>query len=680
MEQAENDARALLNSNILTLFEPNDRGEINTAANAKFIQAFMQRVVSPNEVGNYFTADKRLNQAGIARIRNALFAAAYGKSGALEALAESPDDRVRNLTGALAMAAPKMAVLEQRIRQGDRYDVGIATHVARAADILRDIREAGLSFEDGVARVKFLGEADPLVLDLLHLFDDYSRSRVRLQEVLNNYADLAENLGTPKQKGLMNLPVQVTRADLLQKAVSMMEEKHGKGREAIPSERVEGEPQGPGVSGPPEKVEGTPAGGEPTPKPQGITAADIKRLYPDISDEQAAILAADPELRAAVAKGNWEAILRQKAAEQVSDIGAQKGLGIGGGGLFDVEPEPPEPRTSSKAEVLAAFDAGDADTLSEALLPEGMAKGIASPGQFQTPVVKPDVANDIIAKAREFGLEPSGRGEYPDGRVSISFRKALERADEEWQQNPLVQSFIERGWDVVKPGTEEEAKAYIAQGYQPSTQLLGIFYKKPEHELAWEESLKRTGTARNGNVSVKIVTHPAGEDYTVEVVENGQRRMLEGEPISLSEARLEAIDILRQAYKRASGKTMPRTKPPSQAQGEPEAEATASRKLAQRIVAWLREPAARAGKMSNRDLFDMADEAFGGTQAEGKYSPKDAYDAMELGVNLHIASRPDLHNPHVTVAEDVKATATNLGLLTMRLPTQAMRTEEQQEF
>ncbi|MDI6854804.1 MAG: strawberry notch family protein [Deltaproteobacteria bacterium] len=676
MEQAENDARALLNGNILTLFEPNDRGEINTAANAAFVQAFMHRVVSPNEVGNYFTADKRLNQAGIARIRNALFAAAYGKSGALEALAESPDDRVRNLTGALAMAAPKMAVLEQRIRQGDRYDVGIATHVARAADILRDIREAGLTFEDGVARVKFLGEADPLVLDLLHLFNDYSRSRVRLQAVLSNYADLAENLGTPKQKGLMNLPVQVTRADLLQKAVSMMEEKHGKGREAIPSERVESEPQGPGVPGPPEKVEGTPAGGEPTPKPQGVTAADIKRLYPDISDEQAAILAADPELRAAVAKGNWEAILRQKAAEQVSDIGAQKGLGIGGGGLFDVEPEP---RTISKAEVLEALDAGDADTLNAALIPEGSLKGTASPGQFQTPAVKPDVAEDIIAKAREFGLEPAGRGEYPDGRVSVSFRKALERADEKWRQHPLVQSMVERGWEVVRAQNEAEAKAYVGQGYQPSTQLIGILYKRPEHEIAWEKSLERTGTARHGDVTVRVVPHPSGDDYAIEVVENGNRRMLAGEPMSLPEARLEAIDILRQAYKQASGETTPVTKPPSQAQGEPEAEATASRKLAQRIVAWLREPAARAGNLSNREFFDMADEAFGGTMAEGKYSPKDAYDALELGVNLYIASRPDLHNPHGT-AEDIKLAVTNLGLMLDRLPTQAMRTEEQQEF
>lgn len=66
-----------------------------------------------------------------------------------------------------------------------------------------------------------------------------------------------------------------------------------------------------------------------TPK---VTPAEIQRVYPDISPEQAQILAQNPELRKQVAKGNWEALARQKGQGQVSDIGAQKGLeGIGTG-------------------------------------------------------------------------------------------------------------------------------------------------------------------------------------------------------------------------------------------------------------------------------------------------------------------------------------------------------------
>jgi hypothetical protein len=35
-------------------------------------------------------------------------------------------------------------------------------------------------------------------------------------------------------------------------------------------------------------------------------------------------------------------------------------------------------------------------------------------------------------------------------------------------------------------------------------------------------------------------------------------------------------------------------------------------------------------------------EAFGGTQAEGKYTPKDAYDAAEAGMNLWLQNAPRL--------------------------------------
>lgn len=60
--------------------------------------------------------------------------------------------------------------------------------------------------------------------------------------------------------------------------------------------------------------------------PLELTPEQIKKTYPDISDAQAEILARDPELRAQFAKGNWEALLRQKAQAQVSDEGAQRTL------------------------------------------------------------------------------------------------------------------------------------------------------------------------------------------------------------------------------------------------------------------------------------------------------------------------------------------------------------------
>ena len=95
--------------------------------------------------------------------------------------------------------------------------------------------------------------------------------------------------------------------------------------------------------------------------------------------------------------------------------------------------------------------------------------------------------------------------------------------------------------------------------------------------------------------------------------------------------------------------------------------------------------------MSGQDLFNMADKAFGGTQADGVYTPKDAYDAMEAGVNKH------LHNDEVMVYLDnkldgakanpntddmalVHGFATGLEAIDEQMPTQTKRTVEQQEL
>jgi hypothetical protein len=84
-------------------------------------------------------------------------------------------------------------------------------------------------------------------------------------------------------------------------------------------------------------------------------------------------------------------------------------------------------------------------------------------------------------------------------------------------------------------------------------------------------------------------------------------------------------------------------------------------------------------QFTSKDLFSVADKAFGGTQAEGKYSVKDAYDAMELAVNQYISENPKGVS---TAADDLAAKMIVLQLKEMvsRLPTQTKRTAEMDEF
>lgn len=80
-----------------------------------------------------------------------------------------------------------------------------------------------------------------------------------------------------------------------------------------------------------------------------------------------------------------------------------------------------------------------------------------------------------------------------------------------------------------------------------------------------------------------------------------------------------------------------------------------------------------------QDLFKRADLAFGGTQAEGRYAVKDAYDAMELGINQYIAETLS-SAPLQLTANGAKQVIKGYTDLLKRVPTQSKRTGEQDEF
>ncbi|MFA7455807.1 MAG: hypothetical protein WCZ10_15230, partial [Desulfobulbaceae bacterium] len=96
------------------------------------------------------------------------------------------------------------------------------------------------------------------------------------------------------------------------------------------------------------------------------------------------------------------------------------------------------------------------------------------------------------------------------------------------------------------------------------------------------------------------------------------------------------------------------------------------------------------GKLKAREriswagLFKMADEAYGGTQAEGKYVAKDAYDAMELGVNKYLMEK-GFGNYSTNIFFGGNTSLATQAVLDLKelidlLPTQTRRSAEQDEF
>lgn len=81
------------------------------------------------------------------------------------------------------------------------------------------------------------------------------------------------------------------------------------------------------------------------------------------------------------------------------------------------------------------------------------------------------------------------------------------------------------------------------------------------------------------------------------------------------------------------------------------------------------------GEKINNPMFDrMAAQAFGGTRAEGRYDPRDAYDALETAVNRQVIDNGGKlwqQPPHEAISE--------IREVESRLPTQTTRTQEQIE-
>jgi hypothetical protein len=104
--------------------------------------------------------------------------------------------------------------------------------------------------------------------------------------------------------------------------------------------------------------------------------------------------------------------------------------------------------------------------------------------------------------------------------------------------------------------------------------------------------------------------------------------------------------------------------------GETKSQQTPSSQIANKV----KESLSSGKKIRSNRLFKWANEAFGGKQSEGTYTPKDAYDALELGINQYLADNFKFKSDNPT--EQIKELE---GILAM-VPTQTKRTAEQDKF
>jgi hypothetical protein len=200
---------------------PKEDGSVNMAQSAAWVRSFMQGV-PPTERGAMMQADGQLSQAGAQRIRNAVFAKAYGDPAILSALSESTNSNIKNILAGLLRAAPDVAKLQDLIAAGARQPMDFAPDLVRAVRELSDLRARGVSVEQHLTQGSMFDGGLPAELNnLLVGLSENARSSKRIAEMVKSMVQAVDNLGDPRQASLLS-DAPPTRGDMTANAVERM--------------------------------------------------------------------------------------------------------------------------------------------------------------------------------------------------------------------------------------------------------------------------------------------------------------------------------------------------------------------------------------------------------------------------------------------------------------------------
>ena len=185
VEQALADAK-VITPDLMSVFAPSDDGDLLAPANRDFQRRFFREVVGEADARALMTKDGGISQAGILRMRNAVFAYVFGGAGdALEKMAESPDSSIKNLTTGMLKAAGAWADMRNRIAGGVLHPVDLTPDLAEAVSRLNALREEGVTVDFWLNQIGLFGPGiSQPGKTLLKELDRRKRSPNRVAELL----------------------------------------------------------------------------------------------------------------------------------------------------------------------------------------------------------------------------------------------------------------------------------------------------------------------------------------------------------------------------------------------------------------------------------------------------------------------------------------------------------------
>ncbi|MBR1646043.1 MAG: transglycosylase SLT domain-containing protein [Selenomonadaceae bacterium] len=192
VEQAQLDAKKLT-SQILS--KAPDDGDLTKAGARDFLVNAVRAIATPEELNAMTTADGGVTDAGVRRVRNALFSAAFGeKAGSiltnLAETSETAGNVVKSVTNALTATSAKFARARANIANGNLAQVDL-NPIIQAVQKLAALREAGTPVLKHLTQESLPGmdtESEE-VKDLLGFFEGHKSRPQEITKFMHALAD-----------------------------------------------------------------------------------------------------------------------------------------------------------------------------------------------------------------------------------------------------------------------------------------------------------------------------------------------------------------------------------------------------------------------------------------------------------------------------------------------------------
>lgn len=201
-ETAKKDADRIKQS---TLQLASDSGDLTQESNRKFVNAVLKDVASPEELNTLYTKTGKISQAGITRVKNAVFAKAYGDDYLLTKMSESTDNNIRNVMNAMLTVAPKVAMLNDGMVKGLFYSYPLSDVISGSAKTLIGLREQNKPVKFYLEETSLISESEnqDSINDVLQFIDRNKRSGKTITAFFNEMCNEIELQGHPGQSALI---------------------------------------------------------------------------------------------------------------------------------------------------------------------------------------------------------------------------------------------------------------------------------------------------------------------------------------------------------------------------------------------------------------------------------------------------------------------------------------------